>query len=61
MTYVLTINKNMIISSRCKAGNVINLNCYVVHFQFGPQNGRKLDKLYLAEYYKLAGIKYTNI
>lgn len=21
-----------------------------VHFQFGPQNGIKLDKLYLAEY-----------
>ena len=43
-----------IISSGSQAGNIINLNCSVVHFQFGPQNGKKLDELYLNKYYILA-------
>ena len=43
-----------IISGLSKVGNVINLNSTIVHFQFGPQNGKKLDTLYLNEYYKLA-------
>ena len=43
-----------IISGTSRAGNIINLNCSVVHFQFGPQNGKILDELYLDKYYKLS-------
>lgn len=47
-------NDEMIISGKSKAGNIINLNNTIVHFQFGPQNGKVLDKLFLNKYYTLA-------
>lgn len=34
--------------------NKINLNLTVVHFQFGPQNGRLLDEKYLNKYKDMA-------
>ena len=43
-----------VISALSQAGNIINLNCSVVHFQFGPQKGNILDELYLDSYYKFA-------
>lgn len=54
---VFESNKNddeEIISGISRAGNIINLNCSVVHFQFGPQKGKQLDELYLDAYYRYA-------
>lgn len=46
-TYIPIINKIL------NQNNIINLNLTVVHFQFNPQNGIELDKIYLEKYNNL--------
>lgn len=52
---ILNHDDEAYISSTSNVGNIINLNCTVVHFQFGPQNhGNNLDNSYLDKYKQLS-------
>jgi hypothetical protein len=48
-----------VITRKFNKMNKINLNLTIVHFQFGPQNGKLLDEKYLEKYNLLADKSIT--